>query len=164
MKIKLFISAVVLLLMTSCSTQRRIEYHFNKLKKLGVEFKSDTTYITKTDTVLLSDTVEFEVGDTVIISIIDTIRNNVDIDVNSIKRKILNNIKIVPIEYEDSTYKLNIWVDNGRLMYDITVFDRTKIVEVRRGVDIPKRDSTLKPWLVIAFIFFLAGILLGIRR
>lgn len=149
------ISLIALVLLTSCSTQRRIEYHFQRLKKLGVEFKSDTVVSVKIDTLTINNEVPLLINDTIFEQIIkaDTIT----------KELIIKSIQIAPFEIADSSYHLKVWIEQGKIKHLLTLHLKREQITIQKSVAVPKKKNKGLNWLICLLSGFALGLLIRLK-
>lgn len=155
MKIKLFISSILLLILTSCSTQRRIEYHFGKLKKLGVEFKADTVTTTKIDTISVVNELPLLINDTIFEQILraDTITRDL----------IIRAVNVAPFEVQDSSYHLKVWIEQGKIKHLLTLHLKREQITIQKSVTIPEKNNNGLKWLIWLLVGFSLGLLIRLK-
>lgn len=143
----LFIIGIFILLLTSCSTQKRCEWHLSKSKQLGcLKMNNDTVEVEK---LIKGDSVYFEskigIDSNELNSIIDSLKNdcsNKEV-IKEIIRKIPINIE--PYFKDDSLYRLSVIVEKNKLKVDIKIKDRKikekiifkNVVEIKEKKVIP---------------------------
>jgi hypothetical protein len=151
---KVLIIAIAILLF-SCNAEKRCQKHINKAKILGCLSETDsskviTKYI-KGDSI--HDTTKLVITQTDIDSLylLDTCYTKARVN------KIFKYAKIKPINVDNKTYKLDIKVENGLLIYDLIIKDRVDTTQVNNhsyNVTKPKGKSFDIPnnWIVLVVL------------
>lgn len=150
---------IPLILLSSCSVEKRIQRHFNKLEKLGVSFKNDTIRDTTIVEHTLYDSAVIVVDDTVVIdSLID-----VKAPASVVIKEVLKNVAISPLLIDSGGVEGKIWVDNGMIKYNLTAKEKTIKEQVNTNpVITPKKSWWARLNLpYIAVILLLAGIIIA---
>jgi hypothetical protein len=144
---------MVLMLISSCSTAKKCERHIAKAKELGCLKESDSTKVV----------VKYIKGDT-LISYVDVYVDSSEFDSLSKKdscftkdriQTIIQKLKVTPVNEVDSNYNLQIWLENGKIRYELKLPSRrdsivyqTKYLEHK---PLPFKSSlrNIPKWLVM---------------
>jgi hypothetical protein len=139
---KFFVVLLISFIFSSCSQQKRINYHIKSLKSLGVVFNDSTSSSIRIDTFIKLDTLNLYI-DTTIYEILkeDTCINRKTIG------KILPYIKIPPYYYSDSLHKLHITIENGQIVVDLELLNRTITQNNTQIISIPTPEPKKESWL-----------------
>lgn len=151
MRLLLLVSITFIFL--GCSQQRRINYHFSRLEKLGVKFTdSSSTTVEKDTSTKKGESKGIGVSDSTIQAIkdslsrhIDTKECDIDTFIKYVTKTVIVNLKVDTVFSEDSTHKLKIWLENGVIKYEQEIINTNTKTETRKGVDLPviEKKTTL---------------------
>ena len=142
---------ILICILASCSTAKRCEKHIAKAKELGCLKESDSTKIV----------VKYIKGDT-IISYVDVYIDSSDLDTLNKQdtcftkewiQTIVQKLKIIPVDKIDSNYKLKIWLDNGKIRYELKLPSRKDSIVYQikylEHKPISEKWNNIPKWLVI---------------
>lgn len=142
---------LIILILSSCSTEKRCMRHIEKAKKLGC--------LTFTDSVNIRDSVSIHLDSQIVVSSVDSILNIIVCDsltdtlyLTRVKERIKTIVSNIPCEISPTAignkyYTLKMWVENGKLMYE---FDLDKL---------PMQPCPEIKWYNSRWFWFISGFL-----
>lgn len=139
---------LILLLITSCSAEKKCQRHISKAKELGCLKESDSTKIV----------VKYIKGDTLISYVPIYIDSNSFDSLNKKDpcytkervRTIIQKLKVNPVNKVDSNYNLNIWLENGQIRYELKLPSRKdSIIYQVKYLEHKSTTNKIPIWLIL---------------
>lgn len=135
---------VLMLLITSCSAERRCASALDKAKRLGC---------LKDSVMIVHDTTK-EVRDTGSVKLVldsalmDSLLNADTCFTKARIETVIRNAKVKPVNIDDSLYSLKIWMDKGVLKHDLVIKPRYIQVKTKGYVVVnPPQKCELPDWV-----------------
>lgn len=154
---------IFLLIITSCSAEKRCQRHFDKAKELGCLKENDSTKVV----------IKYIKGDTIISYVpiyidsnaFDSLHKKDTCYTKQRIRTIIQKLKITPVNKVDSNYNLQIWLEDGQIKYELKLPSRKdSIIYQTKYLEHQTTMKEIPNWLILLVCMMGIGIFIMVLK